>query len=183
MRVYVDTEYTYPGMRRGTPRPTAADKRQIVQIAAIIYDEIAGEVVAEFDVLTKPSFQRRLPNFFTELTGITQKQVRENGISIRDAIAQFAAFCGSTPVWTFDKDEEVFKQNAGYIKMKWPLSQNFVRVKSLLPSWGVNPDAFSSGTLYKAAGLDMLGHVHNALHDVKSMAAAVHVFETKQLAN
>ena len=173
MRVYVDTEYTYPGMRRGTPRPTAADKRQIVQIAAIIYDEIAGEVVAEFNVLTKPSFQRRLPNFFTYLTGITQKQVRENGISrVQKSVASYG-----------DKDEEVFKQNAGYIKMKWPLSQNFVRVKSLLPSWGVNPDAFSSGTLYKAAGLDMLGHVHNALHDVKSMAAAVHVFETKQLAN
>jgi hypothetical protein len=33
--------------------------------------------------------------------------------------------------------------------------------------------------LYKAAGLDMDGHVHNALHDVRSMAAAVHTFENK----
>ena len=49
-----NTEYTYPGgMRRVRSRlPTAADKRQIVQIAAIIYDEIAGEVV-EFNALNK----------------------------------------------------------------------------------------------------------------------------------
>jgi hypothetical protein len=46
----------------------------------------------------------------------------------------------------------------------------------LLPQWGIDSDAYSSGTLYRAAGLEMTGHVHDALHDVRSMAAATSYF-------
>jgi hypothetical protein len=64
--------------------------------------------------------------------------------------------------------------------MEFPFeSREFFRVKERLPSWGIDPDKYSSGTLYQAAGLQMHGRVHNALHDVRSMAHAVHYFETK----
>lgn len=176
-RVYLDTEYCYPGMLKGTPRPTSADQRQIVQIAAIIFDTETGEELGYFDQLVRPTYQKELPEFFTELTGITQQDVDENGISFNEAFTRFAGFCGDIPIYTFDKDEEVLRQNCDYISMAWPLASQFTRVKALLPNWGIDPDAYSSGTLYKAAGLDLSGHVHNALHDVRSMAQAINVFE------
>ncbi len=61
--------------------------------------------------------------------------------------------------------------------MEWPFQLEFTRVKPMLPKWGIDPNEYSSGTLYKAADLALEGHVHNALHDVRSMAQAVAMFE------
>lgn len=178
IRIYLDTEYCYPGMERGTPRPTAADQRQIVQIAAIAYDTSSNQEVASFDQLVTPAYMDALPEFFTELTAITQEQVNQQGIAFEAALAKFVDFVGDAEIWTFDKDEEVLRQNCGYIDLDWPFERTFVRVKALLPGWNIDPDAYSSGTLYQAAGLQMDGHVHNALHDVRSMATAIAVFES-----
>jgi inhibitor of KinA sporulation pathway (predicted exonuclease) len=178
-RVYLDTEYCYPGMVRGTPRPTASDKRQIVQIAAIITDVESGQEVAHFDQLVIPTYEKVLPEFFVELTGITQADVDRSAVSFAEAMQSFAKFVDGLPVWTFDKDEEVLRQNCQYIDMSWPFAEPFTRVKSLLPGWGVDPDAYSSGTLYRAAGLEMDGHVHNALHDVRSMSRAITVLAAR----
>lgn len=178
-RVYVDTEYCYPGMKKGTPRPTGEDKRQIVQIAAIIYDDISGEEEASFDEYSKPIYTRKLPAFFTELTGISQQKVDAVGRSFSEVFDDFRVFCGDNEVWTFHRDEEVLLQNCEYVGKEWPFDKKFIQVKSKLQLWGVDPEKYSSGTLYKAAGLSMAGHVHNALHDVRSMAAAVHAFERR----
>lgn len=180
IRCYLDTEYCYPGMMRGTPRPTAADKRQIVQIAAILMDATTGEELASFDQLVTPIYEKQVADFFTELTGISQADINRSGVEFEAALAHFVAFVGDAEIYTFDKDEEVLRQNCGYIDMAWPFATSFTRVKSLLPDYGVDPDAYSSGTLYQAAGLQMAGHVHNALHDVRSMAAAVRVFEAQE---
>lgn len=178
-RIYLDTEYCYPGMMRGTPRPTSADMRQIVQIAAIVFDTDTGKELSYFDQLVFPTYEKQLPEFFVELTGITQQNIDASAISFEQAFAAFVAFCGDLSVWTFDKDEEVLRQNCGYIGVDWPLKAQFTRVKSLLPKWDIDPEAYSSGTLYKAAGLELSGHIHNALHDIRSMANAIHVFEQR----
>lgn len=176
-RIYLDTEYYYPGMLRGTPRPTAADKRQIVQIAAILVDSQTGEELAAFDQLVVPTYEKQVTDFFTELTGITQADINREGAAFSKVLSLFVEFAGNTEIYTFDKDEEVLRQNCGYTGIAWPFENSFTRVKALLPGYGVEPDKYSSGTLYEAAGLEMDGHVHNALHDVRSMAAAVRVFE------
>lgn len=176
-RVYLDTEYCYPGMKRGQPRPTSADRRQIVQIAAVIFDNVTGQEFASFDQYVVPRYEPELPEFFIALTGISQADVDVSGIRFDEALARLSKFCGSLPIWTFDKDEEVLRQNCGYDTVDWPFKAPFTRVKELLPDWRIDPDSYSSGTLYQAAGLDMDGHVHNALHDVRSMAHAVHVLE------
>jgi inhibitor of KinA sporulation pathway (predicted exonuclease) len=179
VRIFVDLEYCYPGMKKSDPRPTSKDKRQVVQIAAIAYDVANNHEVAYFDMLTRPAFESSATPFFEELTGITQADIEEKSVSFPDALIKFKAFCGNYPIWTFDKDQEVFEQNCQYFSIPFPFNETFTRVKALLPGWDINPDNYSSGTLYKAAGLTMQGHVHNALHDVRSMAAAVSYFEDK----
>lgn len=177
-RIYVDLEYCYPGMTRKSGRPTDKDVRQVVQIAAIKFDTVTRRECATFDVLVKPLYTKTLPEFFVELTGITQQQVDADGLEFPAALSQFIAFCGEVPIFTFDKDWEVLAQNCGYYDLPFVYAAApFTRVKALLPQWGVDPNAYSSGTLYQAAGLKMDGHVHNALHDVRSMAAAVACLE------
>lgn len=182
-RIFLDLEYCYPGMLRGTPRPTAKDKRQIVQIAAIKYDMATGKELASFEVLAKPAYESRVSDFFEELTGITQDQIDAGAVPFPEALQQLVEFCGDTPIMTFDQDWFVIEQNCGYFEIDTPFTVQFTRVKALLPDWGVDPDAYSSGTLYKAVGLTMDGHVHNALHDVRSMAAAVSILSGEQTKN
>ena len=176
-RVYVDTEYCYPGMLRGTPRPTSKDLRQIVQIAAVIVESDTGLEIDSFDQLVFPTYEKNVPEFFVELTGITQKTIDNSAVTFKQALLDFVHFTNGLPIWTFDKDEEVLRQNCSYIDMKWVFTEPFIRVKALLPSWNIDANEYSSGTLFKAAGIKMDGHVHNALHDVRSMSQAIRVFE------
>ncbi len=53
-----------------------------------------------FQTLVKP--QRRIPSKITQLTGITQAMVDEQGIELEDALAQFMEFIGDLPIVTFN---------------------------------------------------------------------------------
>ncbi len=174
----MDLEYIYPGMRKGLGRPSEKDLRQVVQIAAILFDNRKGEELANFNVLTFPAYTEKLPSFFVELTGITQKELFESGVDFEQGFKKLEFFCRSHPIWTFDKDWGVLKQNCSYFGIHLSLPE-FIRVKPKLAEWGLDPEKYSSGTLYQAVGLSMKGRVHNALHDVRSMAAAVNILEKK----
>ena len=177
-RVYLDLEYCYPGMTKQSGRPTEDDLRQVVQIAAICYDHAAGKELSSFNVLVTPRYTKQLPSFFIQLTGISQQAVDEQAISFSDALEKLVTFCSGLEMYTFDKDWYVLRQNCGYYGIKFPFEDKpFIRIKEHLKEWGVPEGRYSSGTLYKAAKLKMDGHVHNALHDVRSMAAATHYFE------
>ncbi len=177
MRVYVDTEYIFPGMSRESGRPTSKDLREIVQIAAVIFDDF-GREIKHLDIFIKPASLKILPSFFIELTDITQDDLDSKGLSFSEGFDRFVKFCKDYPIFTFDKDYEVFEQNCIMNKVDFVFKNfPFVRVKSLLHSYGINPDSYSSGTLYQAVGLKIDGHVHNALHDVRSMALSLHFLE------
>lgn len=178
IRVYTDLEYCYPDMARESGRPGEDQLRQVVQISAILWDTKNGKEVAAFDMLTHPAFEKELPLFFIELTGITSEMMG-SATTFKVALEQFKKFADGYSIWTFNADWGVLKQNCAYFDIPFPFQNTpFIKVKSLLPKWGIDPDAYSSGTLYQAAKLNMSGHIHNALHDVRSMASAVHYFET-----
>lgn len=181
-RVYVDCEYAFPCMTRESGRPTEADLREIVQVAAIRVNPETGEELRHLDVLVKPTFVVPTPPFFIELTGITLDEIEALGVSFEAALHQFLDFCKNANVWTYNADWSVFQQNCKLHTLGFPFaSQPFSRVCSMLKGWGVdNHDSYSSGTLHRAAGLEMEGQVHNALFDVRSMHAAVFVFEHRQ---
>ena len=178
-RIYVDTEYIFPGMSQESGRPTQADLREIVQIAAIRVDAENAEELAAFDMLVKPSLVLPIPEFFTELTGITVKQLETNGTTYQVALAKFVEFVHEADIWTFNADWDVFSQNCLLHQMPFPFTNRpFRRVSTMLAGWGVaNPANYSSGTLHQAADIEMEGQVHNALFDVRSMSRAVRVFE------
>jgi DNA polymerase III alpha subunit (gram-positive type) len=110
--IYTDLEYLYPEMTRESGRPSSKDLRQIVQIAAIKVNE-NGVEISSLDILVKPTYTSQLPEFFIELTGITQGQIDTHAISLEEGIRKFIEFVGDTSVRTYHKDYEVWQQNAG----------------------------------------------------------------------
>lgn len=178
-RIYVDTEYIFPSMSRESGRPTSDDVREIVQIAATRVNPITGVELAAFDQLVAPTFVRPIPPFFSQLTEITIEEIEKRGVKYSDALSQFVDFSHNADTWTYNADWDVFRHNCQLHEIPFPFEhQPFKRVFTMLAGWGVkNSASYSSGTLHKAAGIAMDGHVHNALFDVRSMSQAVHVFE------
>lgn len=80
-----------------------ADACEILELAALMVSPV-GLVISEYSCLVR--VRSKVPSFITELTGITQEMVQENGISERDALVGFASFVGQRPMFfhnsTFD---------------------------------------------------------------------------------
>ena len=181
-RIYLDLEYVYPEMTKEYGRPTDKNLRQVIQIAAIKVDIKTNKELETFNILCKPKYTKILPPFFTELTHITQEEVDNKGLDFLEALDMLCKFCADIQVYTMDADYSVLSQNCSYYSVKNPLKE-FIRVKPMLASWGLDATKYTSGTLYKATGISIKklssGHVHNALHDVRSMSYATHYFTNK----
>lgn len=171
--IIVDTEYTtWEGAREsGWSKPD--QHREIVQIAAIRFDLDSGNETAAFDVLVKPEFNATLSQLFTNLTSITQEQIDARGISYPDALHEFLAFCGDTPILCYNADEDVFRENCALHDITISFTAPWKKLRPALRDVGVNPDENSSGTLHKLTDRPLNGHVHYALHDVRSMGSFI----------
>ena len=85
---------------------------EIIQIGAVRIRE-DQTVADEFQVLIKPKYYRRLNRRVSKLTGIKEAQLREEGVSMQEAMERFRAWCGEDVIfltWGFD-DITILKEN------------------------------------------------------------------------
>ena len=85
---------------------------EIIQIGAVRVTE-DQTVADEFQVLIKPKYYRRLNRRVSKLTGIKEAQLRDAGIPMQEAMAQFRAWCGEDVIfltWGFD-DITILREN------------------------------------------------------------------------
>ena len=85
---------------------------EILQIGAVRVTE-DQQVADEFQVLIKPKYYRRLNRRVSKLTGIKESQLREEGISMPEAMEKFRTWCGEDITfltWGFD-DITILREN------------------------------------------------------------------------
>jgi len=85
---------------------------EIIQIGAVRVTE-DQQVTDEFQVLIKPKYYRRLNRRVSKLTGIKESDLRDNGVSMTEAMENFRVWCGEDPVfltWGFD-DITILREN------------------------------------------------------------------------
>ncbi len=85
---------------------------EIIQIGAVRVTQ-DQQVADEFQVLIKPKYYRRLNRRVSKLTGIKEARLREEGIGMHDAMAQFRTWCGEDVIfltWGFD-DITILREN------------------------------------------------------------------------
>jgi len=95
---------------------------EILQIGAVRLTQ-KQTVADEFQVLIKPKYYRRLNRRVSKLTGIKESQLREEGLSMDEAMEKFRAWCGEKVIfltWGFD-DIAILKENLQLygIEDKW----------------------------------------------------------------
>jgi len=168
-----DTEYTtWDGaMDRGWSGED--EYRELVQLAAQKIDLASGEVLDEMDVFVRPVRNPALSDCFMNLTAITQQEVDEQGLSFAAAYQQFKTFAGDTPCFSYGMDCVILQEGCVLNEIAYDLRCPFLDARVFIKNAGIDVRKYSSGTVSKAFGIDLSGHVHNAMHDVHSLTQAL----------
>ncbi len=85
---------------------------EIIQVGAVRVTE-DRQVADEFQVLIKPKYYRRLNRRVSKLTGIKEAELRDNGVSMTEAMTRFRDWCGGEVIfltWGFD-DITILREN------------------------------------------------------------------------
>ena len=85
---------------------------EILQIGAVRVTE-DQQVADEFQVLIRPKYYKRLNRRVSKLTGIKESQLREEGVSMVEAMEKFRTWCGEDVIfltWGFD-DITILREN------------------------------------------------------------------------
>lgn len=95
---------------------------EIIQIGAVRVSE-DRQVQDEFQVLVRPKYFKKLNKKISNLTGIKEDELKENGVTFPEAIESFHRWCGEDFVfltWGFD-DIRILKENLMlfHLDTKW----------------------------------------------------------------
>jgi len=84
---------------------------EIIQIGAVRIRD--GQVADEFQVMILPKYYRRLNRRVSKLTGIKESQLKAEGVTMEEAMADFRSWCGENVTfltWGFD-DITILREN------------------------------------------------------------------------
>ena len=177
--IIFDTEFTaWEGsQQRQWSEPW--EYREIIQLAAIevrIEDNQAVTINKSFNEIIKPVRNPQLSDYIISLTGISQSMVDDMGVDFPSALSLFYQFCseGTIPCFAWGSDAEVLQHNADLYGLRTPdFSRGLLNLNEMIRNKGMAEANLCSGELARHLGLDLTGHNHNALYDVRSIALAL----------
>ena len=93
--IVLDMEWNqpWPGSPSSRKVLSVQIRGEILQIGAVRITE-DQQVADEFQVLIKPKYYKRLNRRVSKLTGIKEADLRDSGVPMAQAIADFRAWCG-----------------------------------------------------------------------------------------
>ncbi len=141
-----------------------AKRHEIIEIAAIHYKK-GNEIQKTFQTLVKP--QKKIPKKITEITGITQEMVEQEGRQLFEALRMFTQFIGTERLVTFNAEFDMAFLDAAWEKMGLSKPKNSVScaLKMAKRAW---PGRKSYRLSELAAdGKFAEGRAHRALEDAR----------------
>lgn len=130
-----------------------------------------------------------LDPFFTELTGISQEEMDQRGISLTEALTRLDAFSAGAKLWSWGKDELNLLGITCFIAGIAPpmAAYRFGNAKSLMVRAGMSLDDIektTSGQLARHFAIPHDDHRHHdALDDARSIALTLqHLLKAGRLA-
>ncbi len=184
-----DTEYTaWEGSKQHDWSRTLLngirEHKEIVQIAALrINPETLQPVADPFSVFTIPLINRKLSQYFIDLTGITQEMLTDYGVSFDYGLRQFQAYAEGSILAAFGTDPQILNINTkinGTI-VRGPFHGFNINIwaqeNKVIPTDGT----VYSGIFANHVGAQFDARAHNAMNDVNSILAALRhlVFERR----
>lgn len=154
---------------------------KIIQIGAVIGDTVTGEVSQRLRVYVDP--KEPLSDFIIELTGISQKHIDEQGVSLKEAYLQLREFhlrhsTFLNPLtWGGGDSQEVFDQLAPEDRAEWPFGRRWVDAKTIYVSECIARGLPVQGGLSKVMtkyNMNFKGRKHDAQDDAENTFKLYH---------
>ncbi len=150
--------------------------KEIVQIGAVRLDDGWNEEAA-LSLFIRPRINPILSDYFTNLTGITQAKLVEEGMDLVLAMEKFGEFIGpSLTAYCNGCDEMVLADNCELFGIAPPpyMSRLCDIHGYFLADSGLTSDKLFSFRLHQAYGLESGGHqAHDGLGDARAIAAVL----------
>lgn len=175
-----DTEYTTWDGAMARNWSGENEYRELVQLAAKKVDFATGDVLDEMDIFVKPVKNSQLSDFFMELTSIAQEDLDRDGLSYQDAYKKFNDFTGRLPCFSYGMDCVILQEGCILNNISYDLNGLFIDARVYFEQAGIDVRQYTSGTISKAFGIELDGHVHYAMHDVNSLMAGLLALHEKQ---
>ena len=112
--IILDMEWNqpWPGSPSARKMLPVQIRGEIIQIGAVRLSE-DQQVLDEFQVMVKPKYYKRLNRRVSKLTGIKESQLKEEGVTMDEAMERFRRWCGEDVIfltWGFD-DITILREN------------------------------------------------------------------------
>lgn len=170
--VIYDTEYTsWEGAHeRNWSGP--GEYKELLQIGAIRVVDFVE--VDAFQVLVRPVINPVLSDYIITLTGITQSQIDEEGVSFIDAYHSFMEWSNGLQAFSYGPDHNILVLNheLNATGEQVPL-ERFNDVRGHFEAVGIDSRQYMSGNIPTAFGLVPPPHAHDALNDARSILLAL----------
>lgn len=174
--ILLDTEFTAWENSLRDNWSKEGEYMEIVQLAAI--KVIDFNIVDHINLLIKPVLNPKLSKYFTNLTGITNKQLDNDGIRFEQALHKFYNFCDKMDIYSYGNDFNIIKYNMNLYhidyKKYYYWENKFFDIKPFFNKFKIATNKYTSGSIYKITNqtFDDIS-IHNALWDVKSILIAI----------
>ena len=111
MKKYIlfDTEFTAWKNSKKDNWSKPNEYREIIQIAAFKINN--GKLIDTLNLYIKPNINKKLSNFITKLTGITNNKLNKDGVTFKTAINKFYDFSKYYKLYSYGNDYDVIKEN------------------------------------------------------------------------
>lgn len=172
--VLLDLEYTaWEGsLARKWSEPD--EHMEIVQIGAIRLDRSTLVEQSSFEVLVRPRVNPVLSDYFVSLTGITNEQLAACGVDFEAAYDLFKAFRGKDEIYAFGHDDHVWQENIDLYGLdRRAFGFEVKDIRDWFDTVGANVRAVTSGEVAGHFGAAFDGLAHQAVSDVRSVAAGI----------
>jgi inhibitor of KinA sporulation pathway (predicted exonuclease) len=154
---------------------------KIIQIGAVIGDTDSGEISQRLRIYVDP--KEKLNDFIIELTGISQKDIDEKGVTLEEAYAQLSDFHQrhSTFInpltWGGGDSEEIFSQLGLEKYDSFCFGRRWIDAKTLYVSECIARGLPVQGGLSKVMtkyNMNFKGRKHDALDDAENTFRLYH---------
>jgi inhibitor of KinA sporulation pathway (predicted exonuclease) len=158
--------------------------REIVQVGMIkLIDDRELTEIDSFEVLVRPRANPTLSEYFIDLTGITQADVDERGVTFPQALEAALAFIGdgARTIHSFGHDEDWIGENCQMHDIASPtgnLPFHNVR-RDFSDRLNMPEQSLRSGQLPEIMNFSPAGSAHDAVSDCRCIAEGVRIFNRR----
>lgn len=168
-------------MQRGWTGP--GEQREVYDIGAVLVRRSESgefEVVGKFRRLVKLELTDKLPEYSTNLTGITQAEIDKDGIPFAQMVMEFKDFVGDRAAYAWGHDGEILLENCKLKKVVSPFqAEQFHNLRELFKEFGIPADNYHSSTIVTYFGEQNKHTAHQGLDDALNQVEALNLLQAQ----